>query len=144
MFQKVGGRFLSKKLHTNINAMPAESTTIVAETISDSLKEKLRVDPNDPAYMYQEVTTVEQVQQTNPEDDPTVSYGKTKITDENGNSVVITDTTVSNKTINEPSPSSSIRDKINILLDNDDEKLEGLEAYDPHEVIKRNLGRTKS
>jgi len=144
MFQKVGGRFLSKKLHTNINAMPAESTTIVAETISDSLKEKLKVDPNDPNYMYQEVTTVEQVQQTNIEDDPTVSYGKTKITDENGNSVVITDTTVSNKTINEPSPSSSIRDKINILLDNDDEKLEGLEAYDPHEVIKRNLGRTKS
>lgn len=144
MFQKVGGKLLSKKLKVNVPTMPAESTTIVAETISDSLKEKLKVDPNDPAYMYQEVTTVEQVQQPSLEDDPTVSYGKTKITDENGNSVVITDTTVSNKTINEPSPSSSIRDKINILLDADDEKLEGLEAYDPHEVIKRNLGRTKS
>lgn len=142
MFQKVGGKYLSKKLHTNINVMPAESTAIVADTITDSLREKLKVDPNDPNYMYQEVTTVEQVQ-VQPEDDPTTSYGKTKITDENGNSVVITDTTVSNKTINTPSPSSSIRDKIDIIIGSEDEKLEGLEAYDPHEVVKRNLGRTK-
>lgn len=142
MFQKVGGKYLSKKLHTNINVMPAESTAIVADTITDSLREKLKVDPNDPNYMYQEVTTVEQVQ-VQPEDDPTTSYGKTKITDENGNSVVITDTTVSNKTINTPSPSSTIRDKIDIIIGSEDEKLEGLEAYDPHEVVKRNLGRTK-
>ena len=142
MFQKVGGKYLSKKLHTNINVMPAESTAIVADTITDSLREKLKVDPNDPNYMYQEVTTVEQVQ-VQPEDDPTTSYGKTKITDENGNSVVITDTTVSNKTINTPSTSSSIKDKIDIIIGSEDEKLEGLEAYDPHEVIRRNLGRTK-
>lgn len=142
MFQKVGGKYLSKKLHTNINVIPAESTAIVADTITDSLREKLKVDPNDPNYMYQEVTTVEQVQ-VQPEDDPTTSYGKTKITDENGNSVVITDTTISNKTINTPSPSSSIKDKIDIIIGSEDEKLEGLEVYDPHEVIKRNLGRTK-